>query len=146
MPVQVALERTLGGDLVRQARFQAARGLDLARPRPGVAAVQQDHHLGVVVGHLGDQDRQLLVRQVVAAGAAAVVADQPFVLAVREGLAERRARGPARPVAAELEQRDIAGPRLTEVRPEAPDDVGAGGLVVLQDLDREHRRADLPAR
>ena len=44
---------------------------------------------------------------------------------------------------AELEQRDVAGSRLAEVRPEAADDVGAGGVAVLQDLDGERSRVDV---
>jgi hypothetical protein len=48
-------------------------------------------------------------------------------------------------VTAELEQRDGTGTRLTEMRPEAPDDIGPGGVVVLQNLDGECRGADVPS-
>ena len=45
------------------------------RTRTGMAAVQNDDHMGVVGGHAGDQVRQLLVGQVPLARQAAVIAD-----------------------------------------------------------------------
>ena len=108
-----------------------------------MAAVEQDRDVRLVRGNLRDQDRELLVREVVAARTAAVGADQAFVPAVGKGLAKRGIRRPVRPVSAELEQGDVTGSRLTQVRPEATDDVGAGGVAVLQDLDGERRRGDL---
>ena len=111
VPVQVALERALGGDFVRQARLQPATGRDLARARARVAAVEQHRDVRPGRGHLRNQDRELLVREVVPARAAAVGADEPFVLAVGKGLAKRGIRRPLRPVSAELEQRDVTGSR-----------------------------------
>ena len=46
-------------------------------------------------------------------------------------------------MSAELEQRDVTGSGLPEVRPEAADDVGARGVAVLQDLDGERSRGDM---
>ena len=108
-----------------------------------MAAVEQHRDVRPGAGHLRDQDRELLVREVVPAQAAAVRADEPLVLAVGKGLTKGGIRRPLRPVSAELEQRDVAGAGLPEVRPEAIDDVGARGVAVLQDLDGERSRDDM---
>ena len=97
----------------------------------------------LVAGHLRNQDRKLLISQVVSTRTATIGAHEPLVFAVGKRLAERRVRGPACPVPAELEQRDVTRSCLTEVRSEAADNIGPGGVVVLQDLDGECLGADV---
>ena len=142
--VQVALQRPLPRDFMGDPWAQASKRIDAPGAGAGVAAIEDDGDMRTPVGHFGDQDGQFLVRQVVATRPAAVHADQAFVLAIGVKVMERRGRSPARTVAAIVEHRHVARPRLAQVLAECADEVVAGRVGVLQDFDAEAGWVEVP--
>ena len=96
-----------------------------------MAGVQDDHDVGLLLRHLGDQQAQLLVRQVPAAVRAAVVADDGLVQVIRLQVPELGRRLLLRAVAAVVEQRHVVRAGLAEVVAEAVDHRLAGGLDLV---------------
>jgi hypothetical protein len=129
--------RALDAHAFGQARLQPAERVGAARARPRVAGVEDEGDMRVLARQFIDEQRQFLVRQVVAAGQPAVGADQAFVEPAEVELAEGAGRERLRAVAAVLEQRHVARSYAAQVLAELPDDVGARGLAVLQHLHRQ---------
>ena len=130
--VQVAGQRALGQHVVCKSRRQAAEGVHLPCGRPRMAAIEQHGHFGVAVGQLGDQYRKFLVGQVVATRPAAVEAHQTFVHAIRKQCFEGRVGCRSRAMAAVVEHGAVTRLGPAQMAAKQRDDVGAGGLTVLQ--------------
>jgi hypothetical protein len=112
-------------------------GSGVARARPGMAAIEQDHHVRPFRRDLTEQDRELLVRDrpdqhAIGVPPACIDADQrldpPGRLDGRKGLGRRFLAS----VSAVREDGHVAGARLAEVRAHRVDDRLAGRLAVEQ--------------
>ena len=114
--------------LRRQADAAVIRGTGA---RAGVAGVQDDHDVGLLLRHLGNQQGQFLVGQIPTAVRAAVVADDGLVQVVRLQVPELGRRLLLRAVAAVVEQGDVVRASLAEVVAEAVDHRLAGRLDLV---------------
>ena len=103
-----------------------------------MAAVEDHEDVGFAGRHLGDELRQLLVRQIPAVVVAAVVADQRLVEAVGLQVPEFGRRRRLGTVSTVVKQRHIAGLRLPQMAAEGFDDACARGLGVGKHQRLEH--------
>ena len=120
-----------------EAGLQTPECIHVAGTGAGVAAIQDDGEVWIVLRHLGQQDRKFLIRQIKTTGAAAVNTHQAFILAIRIKLAKRLGRSPACPMAAVLEHGHIIGLGFAEVVAKLFDNVVARGVAILKDFDGE---------
>jgi hypothetical protein len=102
-----------------------------------MAAVEAHGHVCAALGEFVDQDSQFLVGEVEPAGPSAVDADQPFVPSVGVMLAKGGGGTPPGTMAAVMEKCDVTDTSARQMLAKQSDNVGARGLVVLQDLQRQ---------
>ena len=135
--VHIAIQRPLGRYLVGEARCQAPECIHVPGAGPGVAAIQDDGQVWIILRHFGQQDRQFLIRQIKTAGAAAVNTHQAFIFAIRIKLAKGFRRSPACPMAAVLKHRHIIRRGFAEVVAKLFNNIIARGVAIFEDFDGE---------